>query len=105
MTLTLLVLALVVARREERGPEEVAPAGGTSISGGGGKGYAGLKVPTKMPSFLQMPKSEAAAWASIIGLTPDFQPKDAPDDTTVHSQNPMPNASVPADGIVHLEMR
>jgi hypothetical protein len=87
MTFALLVFALVAARRSERGPGEAAPGGGVSSSGGSGPGFGGLRTgasgspakhvhpPATMPSFLQMSKADAAAWAHIIGLSPKFHPE------------------------------
>jgi hypothetical protein len=107
MTFALLVLALVVARREERGPEHVAPGGGTGSSGGGGSPppppppHRSIVVPSTIPSFLHMPISQAAAWAHIIGLQPHFNPEHG---KIVKSQRPRAGEAMPIDGKVHLEM-
>jgi hypothetical protein len=105
MTFALLVLALVVARRSERGPEEVAPGGGTGTSGvpGGVPGGTGAAIgikPASMPSFLEMSRSDATAWATFFGLTAEFEKSGS---MVVH-QAPKVGAPVPNHKKVELEL-
>jgi hypothetical protein len=78
-----------------------APApSGTGGSGGGGSG--GTNIPQKIPSFLHMSRSEAKAWAHIIGLTARFDSDAA--GLVVIGQIPDKDDDMPADHIVKLKM-
>jgi hypothetical protein len=66
----------------------------------GGTGTGGGSIPTSMPSFLQMSRSDAKAWAVFFQLTPTFKQSGK----MVVSQTPDVGDPMPTDKNVTLEM-
>jgi hypothetical protein len=78
-----------------------ASGGSGSGSGGTGSGGSGgVHSPQKIPSFRHMSKSEAKAWAHIIGLEADFHDNGP----VVISQTPHAGRDMPANNTVELTM-
>jgi hypothetical protein len=76
----------------------VPPA--TGGTGTGGTGTGGGSIPASMPSFLQMSRSDAKAWAVFFQLTPTFKQSGK----MVVSQTPDVGDPMPTDKNVTLEM-
>jgi hypothetical protein len=66
----------------------------------GGTGTGGGSIPASMPSFLQMSRSDAKAWAAFFQLTPTFKQSGK----MVVSQTPDVGDPMPTDKNVTLNM-